>query len=217
MAEQSWREAARTFNERAEEYDGWFTDSPIFAAELAALRALGPLPSPACEVGLGPGHFAAALGCSLGIDPALAPLRKALARGIPAVQGRGEFLPLGNASLCTVALIMTLCFIKEPIQVLLECRRVIRPGGMLVLGFVPAAGPWGHMLTAKALAGHPYYRHARLLEVDEVEQLLNKTGFVPQDWRATLFQPPDELRSVETPRPVRDEQAGFLALRALRN
>jgi SAM-dependent methyltransferase len=216
VAEHSWRETARTFHERAEEYDGWFTDSPIFAAELAALRALGPLPPPACEVGMGPGHFAAALGCNLGIDPARAPLRKALARGIPAVQSRGEFLPLADASLGAVALIMTLCFIEEPVLVLAECRRVIRPGGMLVLGFVPAAGPWGQLLTAKSLAGHPYYRHARLLEVGQVEQLLNKTGFVPQDWRATLFQPPDEFRSVEAPRPVRDEQAGFLALRALR-
>lgn len=215
MAE-DWRQIARTFHERADEYDRWFQDSPVFASELAALKALGPLPAPACEIGTGPGRFSAALGLALGIDPAWAPLLKAQKRALLVMQARGEHLPLRDVSLGAAALIMTLCFTEEPCRVLRECARVLRPDGLLLLGMVPAEGPWGRILVDKGAQGHPYYRHARILRSDEILTLLRDTGFQPRDCVSTLLQSPDTLHAEEAPVPGLREQAGFIALTAVK-
>jgi SAM-dependent methyltransferase len=129
---------AALFERLAERYDAWYEDPAgreLFAMELACL---GPLlqgtTRPRLEVGLGSGRFAAALAVEVGLDPAREPLGLARLRGVQVVQGVGERLPFRDGVFGGVLVVVTLCFADDPQMLLAEARRVLRPGGALVLG-----------------------------------------------------------------------------------
>ena len=208
-----WRQAAQVFDERAAEYDGWFESSLLFAIERAALHELiTPLLGPKLEVGVGPGRFAEALGVEFGVDPALAPLALAKKRGVRVSQAVGEALPYADQSMRTVLLLFTFCFLADPRPVLLECRRVLKPGGHLVLGLIVADSPWGRVLQQKKEAGHPFYRQARFYEPSKVEQCLVGCGFAVEERRSSLIQSPEALREMEHSQAGLVSQAGFAIL-----
>ncbi|MFA6498218.1 MAG: class I SAM-dependent methyltransferase [Desulfurivibrionaceae bacterium] len=208
-----WRQAAQVFDERAAEYDGWFENSLLFAIERAALQELAtPLLGPKLEVGVGPGRFAEALGVEFGVDPALAPLALAKKRGVRVSQAVGEALPYADQSMRTVLLLFTFCFLADPRPVLRECRRVLKPGGHLVLGLIVADSPWGRMLQHKKEAGHPFYQQARFYAPGEVEQCLAGCGFVVEERRSSLIQSPEALREMEHSQAGLVNQAGFAIL-----
>ena len=209
-----WRQVTRAFHERAAEYDQWFEGTLLFPIELAALEDLPPLPAPKLEVGVGPGRFARALGVSLGVDAARAPLELARRRGISPAQALGEALPFRSGALGTIFLLFTLCFIEEPRILLRESARVLRREGRLVIGTIPAAGAWGRMLQAKQRQGHPFYRHARLLDPPVLVDWLAEAGFSLLESRSTLFQPPEGLERLEAPRKGIHPEAGFVVLLA---
>ncbi|MFZ5774132.1 MAG: class I SAM-dependent methyltransferase [Thermodesulfobacteriota bacterium] len=193
MAEGFWRQASRVFDERAAEYDQWFEGSALFEAELAAIRQLAtPLAAPRLEVGVGPGRFAQALGVEYGVDPALAPLRLARQRGVRGCRAAGEALPFASASMGTVLLLFTLCFLENPQAVLAECRRVLRPGGRLVVGHIVAQSPWGAMLARKKAEGHPFYQHARFYAPAQVISWLAASGLTVVEQRSGLLHGPDQ-------------------------
>jgi SAM-dependent methyltransferase len=211
----TWPEAARPFNERAAEYDRWFADNPLFGIELAALQASGEtLPRPRLEIGVGPGRFAQALGIEYGIDPAISPLQLAGRRGIIGISGTGENLPIRQASIGTVYLLFTLCFLPDPLAVLGECARVLRPGGRLIIGLIPGGSAWGRRLSERGKAGDPFYRHARFRTIAETKQMLARQGFQLEDAWSTLRQPPGRQLRFEPPQPGAEESAGFCVLMA---
>lgn len=76
------------------------------------------------------------------------------------IEGSAESIPLDNASIDTVLTTWTLCSIPDLNSALLEMRRVLRPGGQLLLvehGLAPdeKVRKWQHRLTPiwKRLAG----------------------------------------------------------------
>lgn len=210
-----WRQRCQVFEERAEEYDNWFENSLIFDIELAALRSVTPDPlRPWVEIGIGPGRFAVGLGTDIGIDPATAALHFAARRGIATIAGIAEELPLADASMGTVSMLFTLCFLASPKDALTECHRILRPEGMLLIGFIPARSAWGDMLARKKKARHPYYRHVRCKTAAETISLLHRAGFSVVKGCSTLFQPPDQVTRFEEPRSEPDEMAGFCVVTA---
>ena len=213
----SWRRNCQVFEERAEEYDSWFEHSLLFDIELAAIRKLAvSLPRPWVEIGVGPGRFAARLGTEFGIDPAPAALRIAAGRGITPIAGIGEQLPLADASMGTLSMLFTLCFLTSPETALAECFRVLRSKGILLLGFIPAHSRWGRSLAAKRDKQHPYYRYTRCRTVAETRQLLDQAGFFILRGYSTLYQNPEAVSSFEEPQSGLDEKAGFCVLTATR-
>ncbi|MCD6118500.1 ATP-binding protein, partial [bacterium] len=79
------------FNSLPDRYDAWF-DSPtgkaLFTAEVACIRLLKPDTAGLwLEVGVGSGRFAEKLGVHEGVDPSIAMLKRAVARGISVKKG----------------------------------------------------------------------------------------------------------------------------------
>ena len=209
----SWRQSSQVFHERAQEYDSWFDQSLLFAIERATVQALTlPFEEPGLEIGVGPGRFAEKLGSSFGIDPANAPLHLAKERGINVCQAVGEKLPFADASFGRVSLFFTLCFVQDPEVLLQECYRVLTPTGHLLLGFVPAGSSWGQALQAKKDKGHPFYEHATFYTVEECDTLISEAGFTVADSRSGLYQQPDAVVELESPRTGIDPAAGFIVL-----
>ena len=131
-------------------------------------------------------------------------------------QGLGEDLPFADQRLGALFLLFTLCFLENPRRVFAECRRVLRPGGHLVVGMIVAQSPWGALLARKKAAGHPFYRHAVFREPEAVEGWLGEVGLRVVERRASLRQPPDALREVEASRAGECGNAGFAVLVAVR-
>lgn len=207
-----WREVSAAFAACAQEYEAWYQGNPLFEAELAALKALGPVPKPSLEIGVGPGVFAEALGFSHGLDPSLEMLRRARKRGIKVVAGVGEDLPFKDGSFSACGLFFTLCFVEDPLRVLAEARRVLKREGLLYLGVVPADSPWGEFYQAKKRAGHRLYRLANFLTQEKVLSLAQGLGLKLERAFSSLFQSPLGSPTFEAPQEGIGEGAGFLAL-----
>ncbi|MBN1857423.1 MAG: methyltransferase domain-containing protein [Dehalococcoidia bacterium] len=205
------------FDQIAEKYDRWF-DSPegraIFRAELACLRLLRHEPADRwLEVGVGTGRFAAALGIAEGVDSSPPMLAFAARRGIQTCTGTAEVLPYPDESFDGVLLVTTLSFVQDPAKAIEECTRVLRPGGTLLAGIIPAESPWGREYARKASEGHHVYSHARFLSVQQLQEFATAAGLCLQESASTLFWPPGSPPP-ETPVIEAGEVAGagFVAL-----
>jgi len=205
------------FDDLALEYDAWFDreGSLIFFIEVQAFkRLLRHLPKPWLEVGVGSGRFAQALGIETGVDPSIKLVEMAIGRGINAFLGRGEQELFDEESFGTVFLIVTLCFLDSPLEVLKEANRILMPGGKIVLGLVLEESPWGQFYERKKAEGHRFYKYATFYRRDEVIRLLTRTGFLTKKIISTLFQKPGEVHRVEAPREGYFPDAGFTIITA---
>jgi len=200
------------FNDLAPEYDAWFDNdgSLIFLIEVQAFKSLLPtLPKPWLEIGVGSGRFAQALGIEIGVDPSINFVKMARQRGINAVQGRGEQELFDGEPVGTVFLIVTLCFLDSPLDVLKEANRILAPGGKIVLGLVLKESPWGRFYQQKKDEGHRFYKYATFYSRNEAVRLLVETGFVTEKTISTLFQKPAGVQNMEEPREGYFPDAGF--------
>jgi len=205
------------FDDMASEYDAWFdkNGSLIFFIEVQAFKTVLPsLPRPWLEIGVGSGRFAQALGIETGIDPSIKLIQMARRRGIKAFQGKGEQELYDQGTLGTVFLIVTLCFLDSPLNVLKEANRILSPDGKIVLGLVLKESPWGQFYQQKKDEGHRFYKFATFYSRDEVIKLLLQAGFVTERIISTLFQKPDDVQNMEIPREGYFPDAGFTIITA---
>ncbi len=160
------------------------------------------------EVGVGTGRFAAPLGVSIGIDTSSKMLKKAVERGITVIQALGEYLPFKEAEFDYVLLIVTLCFVDNPQAVLAESRRVLKPGGKLIVGIVDRDSFLGKVYQSK---NSPFYKVARLYSAQEVIELLKVSDFKEITTIQTIFSLPENLKEVESVRQGYG-QGGFVVI-----
>lgn len=164
------------------------------------------------------GRFAQALEIEYGVDPAPALLQIAKARKIQAIETLGEDLPFAENTFGGVLIALTLYFVADPRRILQEAWGVLQPGGGIVLGMILRNSPWAEFYTDKGNKGHPIYSRARFFSKEEVESLLQLTGFKVIDYRSILFQPPGQTKyCAESPVSGYWQSAGFVALNATKN
>jgi len=200
------------FDTLALEYDAWFDKdgSLIFFIEVQAFRELLAVPAkPWLEIGVGSGRFAQALGIETGLDPSIKLIEMARRRGISAFLGRGEQELFDEESFGTVFLIVTLCFLDSPLDVLKKANRILIPGGKIVLGLVLKESPWGQFYQAKKAQGHRFYKFATFYTYEETLKLLEQAGFSMEKVVSTLFQQPGKVEHVEEPKEGYFPDAGF--------
>ncbi len=112
-------------------------------------------------------------------------------------------------------LLFTLCFLQNPATALKEFFRVLKPGGILIVGLIPAGSAWGKDLDKKRQNDHPFYRYARFRTIAETASMLAQQGFQIVEAWSTLFQPPSSDLQHEAPKAGAHEEAGFCVLTSI--
>ena len=135
-----------------------------------------PIPPRQESICVGTAQFAAPLGVQVGVDPAAPMLTRAKARGVRTVAGVGEALPFAGATFDHALVVTTICCGDSPEARLAEARRVLVPGGSLVIGFIDRDSELGQYNLARRLES-VFYRDATFYSASEVEQLLQGSGF----------------------------------------
>lgn len=186
------------FDAGAAEYDAWYDADrgrAVFRGELACLTPLVVRPGSGAtgstlEVGVGSGRFAEALGISVGLDPSVEMLRVAATRPVQPVRGVGEALPFCAGAFDLVLFVTTIEFVADAVVSLREAARVIQPGGLVVVGFLPAAGAWAAQYRAQAAAGPSVFASARFFSAEQLEQAAEDAGLVRCAARSALLSGP---------------------------
>lgn len=203
----------RPFEQHAERYDAWYEDNAAaYEAERAALGELVGEVERGLEVGVGTGRFAPRLGIRVGLEPAAAMAEIARRRGVEVVRGVGERLPFADERFDTVLAVALLAFLSDPGRALAEARRVLEPGGRLVLGLLDAGSPVGASRFDEGCHGL-FDRVAGYRTAREAAELLESEGFELEAARQTIFDPLDEIEAVPSVRDGAGEGL-FAALRA---
>jgi len=197
------------FDKYYKKYDAWYDKHTFaFLSELKAIRKVLPRNKKGLEIGVGTGRFASRLKIQYGVDPAENMLKIAKKRGIDVYRTRGERLPFDNSTLDYIAIIITLCFVKNPIKVLIEAKRILKRGGKVIIGIIDKDSFLGKIYQEKKSL---FYKQAHFFGVKEVANLLKMSGFGRISYYQTISKIPDKMNSVERPKKGFG-QGGFVVI-----
>ncbi|MGD2278939.1 MAG: class I SAM-dependent methyltransferase [Candidatus Omnitrophota bacterium] len=201
------------FNEHYREYDAWYDRNEYaYLSELEAVKEVLPKKGYGLEIGVGSGRFAAPLGIAVGIDPSRKMVELARKRGVDARLGTGEELSFKNSTFDYAAIIVTLCFVRDPEKVVEESARVLKPDGKLIIGIIDKKSFLGEFYQKK---GSIFYGRARFFSIEEIAKMLKTSGFGDISYYQTIFDYPDKLDAVEKPQKGYGK-GGFVVISAIR-
>ncbi len=189
------------FEEYWKMYDEWYMRNyAVWVSECLCLKSLGTA-GLVLDVGAGTGVFSKCMrGYVVGVDPALKPLALAAEREVTPVSAFGEYLPFRSEVFDWAVLVVTICFLSNPLKVLQEVRRVLKLSGYIATCFIPKESEWGKYYIMKAWRGESvFYKYARFYSVREVLDLLFSAGFRFKEFTSTLCRDPHSPPAVEYP------------------
>ncbi|MET1159498.1 MAG: methyltransferase domain-containing protein [Thermoprotei archaeon] len=206
------------FNKYYVRYDEWYVrNHNIALSERLCIEALAPH-GRVLDIGVGTGYLTQGLSKTMiGVDPADKPLILASSRGFLTIRSYGEELPFRDSCFDTVLLVVTICFVDDPVKLLSEAYRVLKPGGRVIVCIVPRDSSWGQYYIMKKLRGESiFYEYARFYTVDEVVEMLSSRGFRVKRYCSTLTYKPPDPGYIEYPVLARIEDAGFTCIEAVK-
>jgi SAM-dependent methyltransferase len=154
----------------------------------SSVRALGP----ACDMGSGPGHVARYLDERgvrvIGVDlsPAMVGHARRLNPGIEFSQGDVRSLGIEDEALGGIAAFYSIIHIPRPevVAALVEMKRILRPGGLLLLAFhigddvLHLADWWGHRVSVDFIFFRPEEMTGFLVTAGfEVEEVVERDPY----------------------------------------
>ncbi|MDP8003420.1 MAG: class I SAM-dependent methyltransferase, partial [Caldisphaera sp.] len=169
---------------------------------------------PSLEIGVGSGRFAKPLNIDLGIDPSLSLLKIAKSRGVNVIESVGEYLPFSNNKFNTVYILITICFLDDPIRALKEINRTLKKVGFIITGFVPKESKWGKYYEILKEKGNPFYKYANFYTYKEVMNMLEETGYQSVVVNSTLFYKPRKEEGLDKIIKGYSKDAGFIVIKA---
>ena len=186
------------FDKFYKKYDAWYDKHKFtYLSELEVLKKVIPKKGKGLEIGVGTARFAKPLGIKYGIDPSKKMLEIAKKRGVDVKLGYGEKLPFKNSTFDYIAIIITLCFVKDPIKVLNEAKRVLKKNGKIIIGIIDRDSFLGKFYQKKKSL---FYKQARFFGVKELTHLLEDVGFKNFSYYQTIFKLPEKINSIEKPK-----------------
>ncbi len=198
-----------SFDKYYKKYDAWYDKNKFaYLSELEAIKKVLPRDGRGLEIGVGTGRFAAALGITAGIDPSKNMITIAKKRGVNVRLGSGERLPFKNNTFNYVAIIITLCFVRNPRQVLKESRRVLKKNGKIIVCVVDRDSFLGKYYQKKKSV---FYMQAIFFGIKEITDLLKDAGFFKFLYYQTLYDLPPAIKAVQEPRK-KFGQGGFVVI-----
>jgi len=196
------------FDIYTDEYEEWFEKNKFaYLSELEPLRMVVPKRGSGLEIGIGTGRFAAPLGIGYGIDPSKNMMQKARDLGIRVASAKGEQLPFKNEVFDYVLIMVTICFVDDPDQVVAESLRVLKKSGMIIIGIIDRDSWLGKLYLAKKDKSK-FYREAKFYSVGEIIELLKSHNFKDIRSYQTIFDPPGTLESIQNYKQGSNEE-GF--------
>jgi len=189
------------FNDHVAEYEAWFEKYPfVFETELAAIKEIWPVAKDAMslEIGSGTGRFSMALGIRSGLEPSANMDAKAEDRCIETVRGVAEEMPYQDQQFDIVLINFCISYFENPQKAFNEVFRVLKPGGILIVGFIDKNSLLGKYYERKR-HNSIFYKSANYYSVTEVEEKIKEAGFINQQFFQTLF---GDLESTNTIEPL---------------
>lgn len=189
------------------EYDAWYK-TPLGSLcdrlEKEAIFALFKPKGLVLDVGCGTGNYTLelaqkgikAVGIDSSFDRALFAKTKAETQGLKAhfVVGRIETMPFKKDVFDGVLGVTALCFISNAETAIVEINRVMKQGGLVILGELNRFSYWALLRRVKGLFKKSSYREARFFSLKRVQGLLQKPGFMDLKWSSCIYFPPVNLQ-----------------------
>jgi len=174
------------FDKLYEKYDRWYEkNKSIFFKEVETIKRI-EFYGRGVEIGVGTGRFASALSIKYGIDPSFNMLFKAKERGIRVLNARGENLPFKDGVFDFALLMVTICFVKKPLEVLLEAKRVLKDKGKVIIGIIDKKSILGRIYQKK---DSPFYKQANFYSPNDILEFFKLAGFnYEKSWQLLIPQ-----------------------------
>jgi ubiquinone/menaquinone biosynthesis C-methylase UbiE len=152
------------------------------------------------DVGCGDGAYAIRASREgadvVGLDRSQSMLEAARARAVSAdavvtwCQGDARALPFRDASVDLVLGVTALCLVSEPLVALNEMSRVLRPGGVLVVGELGRWSLWAVRRRFRSWLGDQFWKRAHFWTAAELRETMADAGLRVRDMRSAVYYPP---------------------------
>lgn len=127
----------KPFDDFPDEYENWFDEHhSVYLSELNAIKQFVPSGKKGVEIGIGTGRFSFPLGINEGIEPSAMMREYATKKGLNVYDGIAENLPLKDVSYDFALMVTTICFVDNVLQSFSEVHRILKPGGIFIVGLV---------------------------------------------------------------------------------
>ncbi|MBF0166674.1 MAG: class I SAM-dependent methyltransferase [Alphaproteobacteria bacterium] len=148
------------------------------------------------DLGCGDGHLLASLrelgakASGIDTDSAMVSCARVLNPDADIRLADAAHLPYADESFDLIVANTLLCLILSPHSVLAEARRVLRPGGGLLIGELNRLSIWALSRRIRGWLGSPLWAKARFSTASSLSAELALAGFQVEQVKGAVFYPP---------------------------